>query len=65
MAIIKNGKLIRRCKECGITSEDVAFYKAKSNVKTKSRGKIYTHNVCIICMREYDRHRRWERHNAK
>ncbi len=46
MARIINGKLVRTCTVCEITSETVRFF------KQKSRGKLYERNICIPCKRE-------------
>lgn len=45
MACIKNGKLIRHCKKCGVTSDVCKFRKQKDS----RTGKIYTHNLCLPC----------------
>lgn len=51
MAFIRDGKLIRRCKECGITSDMIKF-----NVEwCKKNKKWYTHNICVPCQKEKDR----------
>ena len=48
MAFIKNGILIRRCKDCGITSDMIEFRRQKC----LRNGKWYTHNICIPCFKE-------------
>lgn len=49
MARIINGEIIRTCSHCGITSDLIAFLKQKDHT-----GKVYTHNICVPCRREYN-----------
>lgn len=48
MAKLHNGKIIRRCSKCKITSNVVKF----RTQKCSRNGKIYTHNLCIPCYDE-------------
>jgi len=50
MAFIKDGKLIRRCRVCSITSDLIGFLVQKNS----KNGKYYTHNICIPCQRDYN-----------
>ena len=42
--------IIRRCRICKITSDMVEFLIQKDS----KSGKIYTHNICLPCRRDYN-----------
>jgi hypothetical protein len=50
MARLIDGKVIRTCRICNITSDLIAFWVSKDS----RSGKYYTQNICIPCRREYN-----------
>lgn len=48
MAILIDGKVLRRCSKCSVTEDVITFWKCRD---TKN-GKIYTHNICIPCRKD-------------
>lgn len=50
MAILVNDIVIRRCNVCDITSDLIDFWKSKDS----KSGRYYTHNICVVCRREYN-----------
>jgi hypothetical protein len=44
----KKDDIVRRCRHCGITNDDIPFLVQKD---TKS-GRFYTHSVCRACWEE-------------